>query len=691
MTLATGVPRRGHPAGWFLLLVAGQGAVLALTRSGKEVTYPHLQPSRLFQAPYAPATAILLVQLAIVLWGMRGAWGEVAAWLRSVAPIPVWLAGGALLAGLSAVASRAPATYALELLLTTTLQLAAVATAFLLARALGNDAAERMEGRLSRLLGDDGAPTPGRFLDPFALVVAVAVAAACAVLAIVVYERVPHLPDEIVYLLHARYFAAGRLQLPVPPVAGAFDVDLLYYDASRTFSPVPPGWPAILALGVRAGVPWLVNPLLSGLSILLAHAVLRHLASPRTARLATLLLALSPWFLFLGMSLMTHTATLACALAAALGVAVACARSTALPAAAAGVGVGMVGLIRPLEGLAVALVLGVWSLVARHRWFRFLPSAALTVVTMATASVTLPYNAALTGEGRRFPIMMYVDKYYAPGANDMGFGANRGMGWGGLDPWPGHGLRDVVLNSMLNGVALNLELLGWSTGSLVLLVALLCSRRLRRVDGAMLAVVALVVGLHALYWFSGGPDFAARYWYLIIVPCLVLVARAPAALFGGRTPSAARTIVAMLALSASAMLTWMPWRSVDKYHGYRYMSGGMRAFVASHPMKGALVFVRGRRHPDYHQAALENPLDLADPSRTVFAWDRTAEIRRATVAAYPDRPVYVIDGPTITGGGYRIAEGPLPPGSLAPHLPSSADIPKVVGEPSADGVQRRTP
>ena len=691
MTAPSAALRRGSPVGWFLLLVAGQWAVLSLIKSGPEVTYPHLQFSRFAEWPHAAATVVLLVQLAAVLWGMRGAWERVVAWVRQTIPMPLLVVGGGVLAGLSAVASRDPRLYAGELVLATALQLLALLTVVLLARALDDAAVRRASAWVGRVFGDAGTPQPGRFLDPFALACATAVLVACSFLALVVYEGVPHVPDEIVYLLHARYLAEGFLQLPAPPVAGAFDVDLVYFDATRRFSPVPPGWPAILAVGVRAGVPWLVNPLLSALCILLVHKLVRHYESPRTARLLTLLLAVSPWFLFLGMSLMTHTATLACALAAALGIATARERSAALPALAAGVCVGIVSLIRPLEGLAVALVLGVWSLTARHRWFRLLPSAALTAATVATAALTLPYNAALTGSARRFPIMMYVDKYYAPGANDMGFGPNRGMGWSGLDPFPGHGLRDVVVNSMLNGAALNLEMLGWATGSLVLAVALLCSRRVRRVDWAMVAIVALVAGLHAFYWFSGGPDFAARYWYLVIIPLLALVARAPAALFGEGTPSAARAHVAVLALSASAMLSWMPWRSVDKYHGYRRMSADMRTFRSSHALGRSLVLIRGRRHPDYHEAALENPLDLTDATRTIFAWDRSAAVRRATVAAYPDRPVYIVDGPTITGHGFRVAAGPLPPGSLAPEMPSSFDFPQVVDHGPPAEAPRRTP
>lgn len=682
---------RGTPVAWFVLLVAGQAASLALLASGKGATYPHFQPERLLHGGYRIATGVLVVQFVLVVWAMGGHWRGCWTWLRRTVRLPWLVAGASLLAGLSAVASRDPRRFAVELAFAVACQLVALGTVVLLVRAMDARAVDRAEQRLARWLGLNGGGDPGRVLDPFAVAVAMAVTGVCALLAWVVYDHMPHVPDEIAYLLQARYFAAGMLQLPPPPVAAAFDIDLMFYEPGRAFSPLPPGWPAILAIGVRVGAPWLVNPLLSGVCILCMHALVRRLDAPRTARLATLLLATSPWFLFLGMSLMTHTATLACALAAALGIAVARARRAAWPAAAAGIGVGIIGLIRPLEGLAVALVLGLWSLTASHRLFRLLPSVALTAVTVAVSALALPYNAALTGSARRFPIMMYVDRYYAPGANDMGFGPNRGMGWGGLDPWPGHGLRDVLLNSLLNGAALNLELFGWATGSLVALVILVCAGRLRRMDWALLGVVALVVGLHAFYWFGGGPDFAARYWYLVIVPCVALTARAPAALFGEATPAATRGVVALLALSAAALLTWVPWRSVEKYHHFRNMTPAMRRFVAAHPMDSSLVLVRGRRHPDYHEAALENPLDLTIRARAIYAWDRSAEVRRDVVAAYPDRPIYIVDGPTITGGPFRVVAGPLPPGSLAPAIPSSADIPAVLGAERRDGSQQRTP
>jgi hypothetical protein len=682
---------RGSPLLWLALLVIGQAATLVLMQSGKEVTYPHLQFGRMTRFPTMIASVMIVLQAGLVLWGIASAADAIRRWVSETFSRIGLVAALGVLGLFSAVASRDPRVFAAELLLASALQGLALGTAVLFARSLDDRATTRLTSWLAPRGDDRSQGGPGRFLDPFAVASALAVTVGCALLAAIVYERLPHVPDEIVYLLQARYFAAGMMELPAPPVAAAFDVDLLHYEPGRVFSPLPPGWPAILAIGVKLGAPWIVNPLLSGLCVLLLHALMRRLETPRTARLATFLLATSPWFLFLGMSLMTHTATLACALGASLGIAVARERSAAWPAAAAGLGIGLIALIRPLEGLAVAVALGLWSLTARHRWFRLLPSAVLTGVTMLVTSVHFPYNAALSGSWRQFPIMSYVDKYYAPGANDMGFGANRGMGWGGLDPWPGHGLRDVLLNTLLNGAALNLEMFAWATGSVLLLAGLLATGRLRRLDAAMLGIILLVLGLHAFYWFGGGPDFAARYWFLILIPCIALTARAPTALLGAGTPAESRGTAMLLALSASAMLTWMPWRSVEKYHGFRYMTPAMRDFVSTTPLDNALVLVRGRRHPDYHLAALENPLDLADTSRTIFAWDRTSDIRKATIAAFPGRVVYVVDGPTITGGGFRVVAGPLPPGSPAFDLPSSGDIPSVVNVTGSDGVQRRTP
>ncbi|MCC6408014.1 MAG: hypothetical protein IT453_12700, partial [Planctomycetes bacterium] len=506
---------------------------------------------------------------------------------------------------------------------------------------------------------DELEPSPGR-PDRFAAKLALVSVVVAALLAWFVYERHPHVPDEVPYILHARYFAAGELWMPAPPVPAAFDVDLMLIENGRWYSPVNPGWPLALALGAPFGAEWLVNPLLGGVAVLLAYAFLREVLPRFSARLATTLLACSPWFVFLNMSFMTHTWTLVCALVGALGVARARRTGASAWAWLGGAGVGMVATIRPLEGLVLAACLGLWAIGLGGARVKLASLVGLVLGTAFVAALVLPYNAALTGSAKLFPINHYVDTVYGPGKNDLGFGPDKGLDWGGLDPWPGHTPFQALVNAQFNAFAIDVELFGWACGSLVL-VWLALARPLARIDRAWLGFVAAIVASNSLYWFAGGPDFGARYWYLVIVPLVALAARGLVAL-AEDDAQRTRFLVAAFALMLGNVALFVPWRAVDKYVGYRGMVADVRELAAERRFGRSLVLVQGNRHPDYASAAIENPLDL-ESDAPIYAWDKDPTVRAALLAHYADRTVWVIAGPSRTGGGFEVVEGPLPPGS----------------------------
>jgi hypothetical protein len=70
------------------------------------------------------------------------------------------------------------------------------------------------------------------------------------------------------------------------------------------------------------------------------------------------------------------------------------------------------------------------------------------------------------------------------------------------------------------------------------------------------------------------------------------------------------------------------------------------------------VLVRGNRHPDYSSAAIYNPLDLRADA-PIYVWDTTREVRSRVLAEYPGRPVWVVNGTTITHGRFEVVAGPL--------------------------------
>jgi len=283
---------------------------------------------------------------------------------------------------------------------------------------------------------------------------------------------------------------------------------------------------------------------------------------------------------------------------------------------------------------------------------------------MVGGSLTFPYNRALTGDPTTFPIMAYTDSLYGPGKNAIGFGADRGLDFfGGLDPFPGHSLVDATINTNLNLFAVNTELFGWPTGSLWFIGALLLLGPLRRQDYWLLAVVLAIIGVHSLYWFSGGPDFGARYWYLILLPAVALTARGVLTLAAhmaqrqGSTKNSGPIFVA-LCLVALAMTVFLPWRGADKYIHYRGMRPDIRVLAKEHSFGRSVVLIRGTRHPDYASAAIYNPLDLNEPV-PVYVWDQGPDMYDALVTVYGDRPLWIVDGPTRSGAGYEVVDGPI--------------------------------
>jgi Gpi18-like mannosyltransferase len=68
----------------------------------------------------------------------------------------------------------------------------------------------------------------------------------------------------------------------------------------------PPGWPAVLAVGLLAGLDWLLNPLL-GLCILwLTYRIAILVFDQRVGQLAVILMVMSPFFLFNSVGFMAH-------------------------------------------------------------------------------------------------------------------------------------------------------------------------------------------------------------------------------------------------------------------------------------------------------------------------------------------------------------------------------------------------
>lgn len=680
-------PSAGAAAGWALLSLIGFGAALSLIVAGQSVGYQHhLSLQQLSSKPLS--VGILVGQALLALVALRGEIGalgsRVTALLRGWR-LPVFLVATI---GSSAIVGRDLPKYAGEIALSSLVQLVSVATIWLAVAAIPPESLQRIRAFFDRLLGpevsfgDDIAPR----VDRFAVVTAIMVTVVCALLAAFVYQRHPHLQDEVAYLFQARTFATGRVALPNPPVPGSFAMYLIETGASGWYSPVPPGLAAIFVPGVWIGAPWLVNPVLTGVNVLLVYLVLQPLYGRRIARLSTLLFALSPWNLFLGMSYMPHAATMLLALAATLSVITTRRTGLARWTWVGGLALGLLAMVRQLDAMVVAGALGLWSIGLGGRRLKVSGTAGLILGSMIGAAPLLAFNRFFTGKAGTFPMMAYTDALYGKGSNDYGFGANRGMGWA-LDPNPGHGPVDGVINASLNTAATQVELFGWCMGSLLIVYLFVLGGRLNRADKLMLAVVAFTWVAYFFNYFAGGPDFGARYWFLMIVPFVALTARGTLALGenGANSPvanalSQTRWLTAVALAVLGGTMVFMPWRMVDKYWHYRGMRPDIVRVAADQNFGDGIVMITGREYPDFASAAVFNPLDLRDRV-PVYVGRTTPSGDSAVIAAFPDRAVWLVDGPTVSGSGYVVRAGPL----------SKTDALQHIATPPAKPVRRPAP
>jgi len=142
-----------------------------------------------------------------------------------------------------------------------------------------------------------------KLLDGIGRHVAVVVVGAVVLLALgtlFVYHDTPFAMDEYAEVFQAKVFAAGRVTAPLPAsvvdwlVPGGFNGAFLI--ASRhTGAAIEVFWPGfsvLLGLFAALGVPWLCNPCLAGLALVLIHRITLELTGERRAAAWALLFTL---------------------------------------------------------------------------------------------------------------------------------------------------------------------------------------------------------------------------------------------------------------------------------------------------------------------------------------------------------------------------------------------------------------
>ncbi|MFL5607866.1 MAG: glycosyltransferase family 39 protein, partial [Gemmatimonadaceae bacterium] len=412
--------------------------------------------------------------------------------------------------------------------------------------------------------------------------------AASASFAVIAFARQPQDADEAAHLFHAKILASGRLALPADPNPEFFAMDDMI-DWGRWYSHFPVGGPAVLVPGVMSGLAWLVNPLLTALAVIGVYTFARRAYGEAVARMAAVLFALAPFVLFMGASYMNHSATILLVTIALtqLAIWVGAERQRELDRSAAllGLALGLAFIIRPVDALALAAVIGVMQLVALRRGGGRIRSLLLQIVAGMIPVLVLFYvNARTTGAPLRLGYEVLYGTAHQLGFHDDPYGVP-------FTPTRALGLLSKYL------IQLNVVLFEWPLPALGLLAAgLLALRRPSRWDYLLIGAFAAQVIAYSLYWGDGmfrGP----RYLFTALVAVVVLVARASSVLSEATRGSLRRAMpfVVPACLLVAWLVVWSNAGVAGRLRGYQRMPARYRADPAAIARRAglhhAVVFV----------------------------------------------------------------------------------------------------
>ena len=532
--------------------------------------------------------------------------------------------------------------------------------------ALPGDKLQTLSDRITKSISFPGSQGPlKRFDKTYPIFTAGFVLFICTLIAVIPLEAVPHL-DDIVYLFQARIYADGLIALPIPPSTEAFDHYLMDTYGDAWFAVMFPGWPLALALGVLVKMPWIINPMLAAGSILLLHSIVTRMVDRGTANFTILLMAVSPWYLSTSSTQLLHTFTYALILGAWVLLIKARNRPSNVLPLVAGALMGWLFLTRPLEGILIGTLTGLWLLFNLRAHYQWKTVVLYSIGAIVVGITIFPYHLYLTGDLLVTPLNAYYEEFWGPGSNALGFGPNIGAvpDWGSVDVYPGHSPVESLINAHQNLYEVNSSFLGWGGASLVFVFIFGLWGKWTKLSTAMMIVIFATIGLYTLYWFYGGFYSGARYWFLTLVPLLMLTTfgiTSSIREFERVIPDAKiapRISAGIALLCLCSVLVFESWLGFNRYPGINKYHADYQMLSKQDQFRNALVFINTDSDREYGSAFWLNNFSQNSVS-PLFARDMGLETNRQIASTYSDRKIFFVDGRSKTNPRVTILRGPV--------------------------------
>jgi 4-amino-4-deoxy-L-arabinose transferase-like glycosyltransferase len=463
-----------------------------------------------------------------------------------------------------------------------------------------------------------------------------------ALIADQVFERAPHIEDEMTYIWQARVIARGQIMVSSPPCAECFVYPFVVDAHGFRFGKYPLGFPVVLAFGELTGTRWLINPAISGFSIWLTYLLVKKILDEKTALLAAFLTASSPFFLMNGASLLAHPLSLLLSLSFVLGWLDLLDENSQIPhwltTLVAGGSIGLLALTRPLTAVGIALPFAVHGLI---RLIKGSPKIRKRVICVALiagfiSSIHFLWQYVLTGNPLTNPYTLWWPY------DTIGFGSGIGLQPGG------YFLPDAFENAAFSLWTGAQDLFGWAFFSwLFLPFGIIAIRRNARA-GLIASVLPILIASYFLYWI-GSRILGPRYYYEALFSATMLSAAGIHWLAGKLSPLPWKTFKKLRPALVYLLLVFLVFYNILFYLPNR-LDGLKGLYGISHSQQllflspsaqqyiPALVVV----HVEHDWSEYGGLLDMSNPfldSPFIFTWNVNDLTDRSLAELFPNRKI----------------------------------------------------
>ncbi|MCP4196067.1 MAG: hypothetical protein GY762_02865 [Proteobacteria bacterium] len=175
-----------------------------------------------------------------------------------------------------------------------------------------------------------------------------------------ILDYAPVTDDESVYVFIAKTLLKGRLVNPSPGDLEFFQNQFIIVNNDMWYGKYPIGHPLFLAVGELLALRFLVVPLVTTLTFVMTYIVGVELFTKKQAGLALCLLVISPHFIFMGASELSHPTASLLMMLGLWSLLKIRKEGNLLWGCMSGVFWGYGLLVRPFPGILFALAAGVW-------------------------------------------------------------------------------------------------------------------------------------------------------------------------------------------------------------------------------------------------------------------------------------------------------------------------------------------